>query len=225
MWIRRRKYWKNPVMLVIMVAAVLALPAVSNIILLVSPDVNYHLLMRYQWVLYAVGGVALAAGLDTGEGKGGWQEWAALLSAAVLVFCYCVTDNIAYSNLQKRYEKTYAYCIRLLDRIEQTEGYYPGIPIAMVGVVGDEQYPVTDITLPVTGGMIGMNGDSLLYRGDNYRLFIRHYLGAALNILPADAMAEMYYSEEYTAMDSFPGKDSIRIIDGIMYIKTENVTR
>ena len=70
-----------------------------------------------------------------------------------------------------------------------------------------------------------MNGDSLLYRGDNYRLFIRHYLGAALNILPADAMAEMYYSEEYTAMDSFPGKDSIRIIDGIMYIKTENVTR
>lgn len=225
LWIRRRKYWKNPVMLVIMVAAVLALPAVSNIILLVSPDVNYHLLMRYQWVLYAVGGVALAAGLDTGEGKGSWQEWAALLSAAVLVFCYCVTDNIAYSNLQKRYEKTYAYCIRLLDRIEQTEGYYPGIPIAMVGVVGDEQYPVTDITLPVTGGMIGMNGDSLLYRGDNYRLFIRHYLGAALNILPADAMAEMYYSEEYTAMDSFPGKDSIRIIDGIMYIKTENVTR
>ena len=70
-----------------------------------------------------------------------------------------------------------------------------------------------------------MNGDSLLYRGDNYRLFIRHYLGASLNILPADAMAEMYYSEEYTAMDSFPGKNSIRIIDGIMYIKTENVTR
>ena len=225
LWIRRRKYWKNPVLLVIMVAAVLVLPAVSNIILLISPDVNYHLLMRYQWVLYAIGAVALAAGRDDGNGKGSWPEWAAFVSAAVLVFCYCVTDNIAYSNLQKRYEKTYAYCVRLLDRIEQTEGYYPGIPIAMVGVVGDEQYPVTDITLPVTGGMIGMNGDSLLYRGDNYRLFIRHYLGASLNILPADAMAEMYYSEEYTAMDSFPGKNSIRIIDGIMYIKTENVTR
>lgn len=225
LWIRRRKYWKNPVMLVIMVAAVLALPAVSNIILLISPEVNYHLLMRYQWVLYAVGGVALAAGWDAGKGEGSWMEWTALLSAAVLVFCYCITDNIAYSNLQKRYEKTYAYCVRLLDRIEQTEGYYPGIPIAMVGVVGDEQYPVTDITLPVTGGMIGMNGDSLLYRGDNYRLFIRHYLGATLNILPADAMAEMYYSEEYIAMDSFPGKNSIRIIDGIMYIKTENAAR
>ena len=73
--------------------------------------------------------------------------------------CYGITDNIAYSNLQKKYEKTYAYCVRLLDRIEQTEGYYPGIPIAMVGVVGEEQFPSTDLTLPVTSGMIGMNGD------------------------------------------------------------------
>lgn len=225
LWSRSRKDWKNPVLLVIMVAAVLALPLATNIILLISPDVNYHLLMRYQWVLYAIGAVALAGNCDTGTKKGVWLEWGALLSASVLVFCYCITDNIAYSNLQKRYEKTYAYCIRLLDRIEQTEGYYPGIPIAMVGVVGDEQYPVTDITFPVTSGMIGMNGDSLLYRGDNYRIFIRNYLGATLNILPPEAMAEMYYSEEYTAMDSFPGENSIRIIDGIMYIKTENVTR
>ncbi len=225
LWSRSRKYWKNPVLLVIMVAAVLALPLATNIILLISPDVNYHLLMRCQWVLYAIGAVALAGNCGTGTKRGAWLEWGALLAASVLVFCYCITDNIAYSNLQKRYEKTYAYCIRLLDRIEQTEGYYPGIPIAMVGVVGDEQYPVTDITLPVTAGMIGMNGDSLLYRGDNYRIFIRNYLGATLNILPPEAMAEMYYSEEYTAMDSFPGENSIRIIDGIMYIKTENVTR
>lgn len=152
-------------------------------------------------------------------------EWAACLGAWTLIFCFCITDNIAYSNLQKRYEKTYAYCIRLLDRIEQTEGYYPGIPIAMVGVVGDEQYPATDLTLDVTSNMIGMSGDSLLYRGDNYREFIRNYLGATLNILPAEAMAQMYYSEEYTAMESFPGRDSIRIIDGILYVKTENVTR
>ena len=223
--IRRRKYWKNPFLFVIIGVAALALPFVTNIILLISPSVNYHLLMRYQWVLYAIGAVALVSGGSPGTKQGAWLEWAALLSAGVLVFCYSVTDNIAYSNLQKRYEKTYAYCVRLLDRIEQTEGYYPGIPIAMIGVVGDEQFPPTDITLPVTSNMIGMNGDILLYRGDNYRIFVQHYLGATLNILPAEAMTDMYGHEEYVAMDSFPGPDSIRIIDGIMYIKTENVSR
>ena len=181
--------------------------------------------MRYQWVLFLIGMVAFV-GRDRGKSKViMWAEWAALAAAFVLVFHYAVVDNIAYSNLQKRYEKTYAYCIRLLDRIEQTEGYYPGIPIAMIGWVSDVQYPDTDISLKVTSNMIGLNGDSLLYTGDNYREFIRHYLGASLNIQPAEAMAEVYYSEEYKAMDSFPGENSIRIIDGVMYIKTENLSQ
>ncbi len=220
-----RKWWKNPAVFVIIGIALLALPPVTNVILLISPDVNYHLLMRYQWVLYLIGAVALAEKCCSGGRTGALVQWAAFAAAFVLIFCYGLTDNIAYTNLQKRYEKTYAYCLRLLDRIEQTEGYYPGIPIAMVGVVGDEQFPPTDLTLSVTGGMIGMNGDVLLYTGKNYEAFIRNYLGATLNILPADAMSEMYYSEEYVAMDSFPGENSVRIIDGVMYIKTENVNR
>lgn len=224
--IRKRKGWKNPVFFVIIVLAVVMLPLLTNIVLLISPSVTYHLLMRYQWILYVTGAVALVSGCcDAPDRIYTWMEWITLSGAVVLIFCYCITDNIGYSNLQKRYEKTYAYCIRLLDRIEQTEGYYPGIPVAMVGVVGDEPFPVTDITLPVTSNMIGLNGDILLYTGKNYEIFIRNYLGATLNILPPEAMEEMYYSQEYIAMDSFPGENSIRIIDGIMYIKTENVTR
>lgn len=223
--VRSKKWWKNPLFFVIMVAVAASVPLVTNMILLISPDVTYHLLMRYQWVLYLIGLTAFVSKNAGYPKKGYLLEWAAFLAVLVLVFFYGVTNNIGYSNLQKRYEKTYAYCVRLVDRIEQTEGYYPGIPIAMIGVVGDEQYPGTDITLPVTGSMIGLNGDSLLYTGVNYQAFIKHYLGATLNILPPEAMEEMYYSEEYVAMDSFPGEDSIRVINGVMYIKTENVNR
>jgi hypothetical protein len=240
LYARERKWWKNPLPFGIIGVAVLILPAVTNMILLVSPNVTYHLLMRYQWVLYLIGAVALASNMDGSAVECGCPEnidksmdskwvnilqWCACGAAFVLVFCYAVTDNIAYSNLQKKYEKTYAYSVRLLDRIEQTEGYYQGIPIAMIGVVGEEQFPATDLTGKVTSNMIGMNGDYLLYTGANYQAFLEHYLGATLNILPAEAMAEAYYSEEYTAMDTFPRENSIRIIDGIMYIKTENTAR
>ena len=102
------------------------------------------------------------------------------------------------------------------------QGYSQGIPIAMIGVVGDRSYPATDITGDVTAGMIGLRGDSLLYTGVNYQAFIQNYLGATLNILPPEAMEEMYYSEAYREMESFPGADSIRVMDGVMYIKTEN---
>lgn len=223
--VQNRKWWKNPWFFVIIVVAITAVPLVTNVILLISPDVTYHLLMRYQWVLYLIGLIAFVSRNACLTKKAALLEWGAFLAVFALVFFYGVTDNIGYSNLQKKYEKTYAYCVRLLDRIEQTEGYYPGIPIAMIGMIGTEQYPATDLTLSVTGNMIGLSGDSLVYTGENYQEFIKNYLGATLNILPSEAMAEVYYSEEYISMDSFPGENSIRIIDGIMYIKTENVNR
>lgn len=220
----KKKWWKSIWLYMLLGLLAVGLPVSTNIILLISPDVTYHVLMRYQWVLYPILLIGFVARYGiAGNTKDAWKEWGILLTAAVLVWNFTVTDNIAYSNLQKKYEKTYAYCVRLLERIEQTEGYYQGIPIAMVGVVGDESYPVTDISGKVTYGLIGMNGDYLLYRGDNYELFMEHYLGATLNILPAESMAGMYYSEAYREMGSFPAADSIKIIDGVMYIKTENV--
>ncbi len=221
----QKKWWKYLGFYAIIVVSVLVLPLVTNIILLISPQVTYHLLMRYQWVVYLILGVAFVQRF-AGEDKSGISaQWGVCLAAAVLVFNYGVTDNIGYSNLEKRYEKTYAYCVRLLDRIEQTEGYYQGIPIAMVGVVGYNPYPVTDITMDVTAELTGLNGDTLLYTGENYEVFMKNYLGASLNMMTPEEMKDIYYSQEYIEMESFPAASSIKIVDGIMYVKTENVGR
>ena len=229
----QRKWWKNPFFFVIMAMTLLVIPPAANVILVISPEVTYHLLMRYQWVLFPMmmtAFVSRCAALVSGGSKqsasmGRLAQWIGCAAAFVLVFHYAVTDNIGYSNLQKRYEKTYAYCVRLLDRIEQTPGYYQGIPIAMVGVVGYNPFPVTDITLPVTSNMIGLNGDTLLYTGENYEVFIRNYLGASLNMMTPEEMQDIYFSEEYIEMESFPAPSSVQVVDGVMYVKTENVGR
>ena len=67
--------------------------------------------MRYQWVLYLI---LMLGFTDRYAGENGKADigirWAALLAAWILVFNYGVSDNIGYSNLEKKYEKTYAYC-------------------------------------------------------------------------------------------------------------------
>lgn len=225
-----KKWWKRIEFYAVLAALAVLLPPATNCILVVSPQLTYHLLMRYQWVLYLICAAAFADRYFSGKGENCGRadilfQWITALSLAVLLFCYGLTDNIAYSNLEKRYEKTYAYCLRLLDRIEQTPGYYQGIPVAMIGVVGEDSFPGTDLTGKVTGNMIGLSGDSLLYTGDNYEAFFKYYLGATLNILDADEMEEIYYSPEYMEMDSFPGPDSVKVVNGILYIKTENKDR
>ncbi|MBE5883483.1 MAG: hypothetical protein E7291_03520 [Lachnospiraceae bacterium] len=221
----QRKWWKKLGFFVIIGMLVVGLPIATNMILIISPEVNYHLLMRYQWVLYPVLAMAFVSRYGRLSRCSTWLEWALAAAVSVLVFNYAVMDHIGYSNLEKRYEKTYAYCVRLLDRIEQTEGYYQGIPIAIMGVVGYEEFPTTDITEEVTGNMIGLSGDTLLYTAENYQVFMKNYLGATLNFLDVEAVGEIYYTEEYMEMVSFPGADSVKVVDGILYVKTENATR
>ena len=48
-------------------------------------------------------------------------EWCVLAAAVVCILSHVISVNVAYSNLEKKYERTYAYCLRLADRIEQTE--------------------------------------------------------------------------------------------------------
>lgn len=228
----RNKWFRKIWFYVFAIIFVAIVPLASNVILLISPDVNYHILMRYQWAFFGILALAfinrfLSEQVSITENKYKLHfivSWLGIIAAMVIVFSYAISDNIAYSNLNKKYEKTYAYCLRLADRIEQTEGYYPGIPIYMIGVVGEDNFPVTDITDDVTGHMLGMNGDYLLYTGRNYELFYKYYMGITFNFLEPEE-ANFYYEDWYTDMPSFPLEGSVKVVDGILAVKTENSNR
>ncbi|MCR4647598.1 MAG: glucosyltransferase domain-containing protein [Lachnospiraceae bacterium] len=212
-------YW-----LLILVILVL-IPFGSNMMLMMSPGVEYHLLMRLQWVLFPIFAVVIIEKIimtfESVKEKMNIVKTVSVVMIAILCYNYLLMDNIAYFNLQQQYEKTYAYCVRLLDRIEQTDGYYTGIPICLVGQISKESYPTTELTYDVTSKIRGTDGDFILYRGNQYHEFMKNYLGATLNILEGDHVEDMYYSEEYSTMTSFPDKGSIKIVNGVMFIKLE----
>ena len=212
------------------------LPLGTNVILLFSSEAYYHLLMRMQWVLYLIMAVVLLSrAFETGDSKKQSDKQkknremtkkiilcAGAIGAGLFVWQFILADNIAYFNMQERYEKTYAYCIRLADRIEQTPGYYQGMPVMMIGVVDEAKYPVTDVTGHVTERISGTTGDILIYKGEQYREFMKHYLNVSLNVIEdSDKIIEIYNSDTYREMGSFPDADSIKIVDGILYVKTE----
>ncbi len=212
---------------VALITAVLV-PFSANVVLMITPDVKYHLIMRYQWVLFVIVCVVLC---DKCVGKLDKAKfitclsWLSGLASFAVIISYAVTVNIGYTNLQRMYEKTYGYTLRLLNRIEETPGYYQGVPVAIMGVIGDDEFPPTEVTEPATSEMIGLTGNWLIYSADNYDAFIRYYLGASLNLVPDDKETEIYYSDEYIAMESFPGETSVQMIDGIIYVKTEDAVR
>lgn len=215
---------KKPLFYIAFAASLILIPCLMNAILIISADVTYHVLMRYQWAfLISVLIAVIDHNVDDAGLFGTIAGWLCAVSLLVISFSYVVTDNIAYSNLQKKYEKTYSYCLRLADRIEQTEGYYSGIPIAMVGVVGNDSYPVTDVTDKITGALLGVSGDYLLYKSENYADFYKYYMGISFNMLSSDEVVNFYNEDFYAGMESFPGETSVLYHDGVIYVKTENI--
>ena len=215
------KKWYQSLLIVLFV---LLIPLGANIILLISAEAFYHLLMRLQWGLFPIFAlVCVEKGLSTEEGKvKGIAYLAGLAGALLFVWQFILSDNIAYFNMNERYEKTYAYCLRLADRIEQTEGYHVGMPVMMIGVLDEDKYPVTDITGAVTERIFGTTGDMLIYKAEQYQAFMSHYLNVSLNVITDEkTIVDIYHSDAYREMDSFPAKDSVKVVDGILYVKTE----
>ncbi len=220
----REKWFKSVWFYVILAVTAVIVPLFTNVMLIISKDITYHSLMRYQWVVFGIIAVAFIENFLQGcDGvRENYIEWAVTISAFVCIICNVLALNVGYFNLEKKYERTYAYCLRLADRIEQTEGYYEGIPIYMIGVVGEDNFPVVDITADVTDHMLNVGGNWLFYTPRNYELFYKHYMGITFNFLMPDE-ANYYDSEEYVAMPSFPGKGSTKVVDGVLYVKTENM--
>ena len=69
--------------------------------------------------------------------------------------------------------------------------------------------------------MIGMTGDYLIYTDNNYQAFMKHYLGVTINLVADEEMERIYTTQEYQALNSFPQEGSMKVVDGILYIKTE----
>ncbi|MCD8069344.1 MAG: glucosyltransferase domain-containing protein [Lachnospiraceae bacterium] len=216
---------RNVWSLLCLVAAAAILPVCFNVMLVISPDVTYHSLMRYQWVLMPVCAVAVIDRLGEEfpiKKVASALPWAGVISALVVVFSYILICNVAYFNLEKKFSKTYSYCLRLLDRIEQMEGYTYDMPIAMIGVVSDEAFPSTDLTVGVTDSLLGTSGDYLVYTAQNYKDFWEYYFGVTVQLVDSGDMTEIYESEEYRALDPFPAQNCMVIVDGVLYVKTEN---
>lgn len=201
-----------------------AIPLATNVILLISAEAYNHLVMRYHWLLFLLIPIVLYEHFPiekNNKSKGKYKKSTIFFLTALLIANYILVANIAYFNMNERYEKTYAYCIRLADRMEETEGYYPGMPVMMIGVVDEEMHPDTDITSEVTDSMIGVNGSIFLYTGEQYEAFFSHYLSIPLNVVSEEEIIRIYETEEYKELDPFPSKNSMKVVDGILYIKTE----
>lgn len=200
------------------------MPLGSNIIYIISKGM-IHVLMSYSFFLFFVFPISLLERL-VAEHHASSRAVSAILTIAfsALYLCNVTFANQLYLRRDLEMQSTLSLMSRVIDRIEQTEGYVPGeTPVAFIGTLFDS---------PLFMNRPGLEQSSILLMGlDNvyaitsesyYPWYIQQILGYPMQILNESERSQMVFHKDVITMPAFPADGCCQIIDGILVVRLGN---
>ena len=205
--------------IILAIIFILALPICLNIIDILVMENSMYALTTVQMVLIIPFSLAIFENL---KNKMPIVKWLAIVSCIGIIGTYYIADNTSYAALKLTYNQAYSTTMRIMDRIENTDGYNEEYPILFGGIIGNYNYPRTSSLYTYTVGSIVTNPtfhDS--YNGciGTWVKFIKIFYGIDVVPCPNDIYYKIVTGEEYKQMKRFPDKTSVKIINGIIVVK------
>lgn len=209
-----------------MAVLVLLLPFGMNWICLFCSGA-VHDLMMYAYIVPLL--AALAANerawnlalADEGKQIGKKTRAAACvlpLAVLTLLFDRGIYANQIYLKKDLEYDTTLSVMTRVVDRIEQVEGYIPGeTPVEFLGDIQRSQLAMTRPAFAHLGGLTGTEENYAITYGDTFWMYLEDVMG-----YPIKRFRETKNEEQERVTDDmpcFPDKDSVQMVDGVVFVK------
>lgn len=209
-----------------MAVLVLLLPFGMNWICLFCGGV-VHDLMRYAYIVPLL--AALAANerawnlalADEGKQIGKKTRAAACvlpLAVLTLLFDRGIYANQIYLKKDLEYDATLSVMTRVVDRIEQVEGYIPGeTPVEFLGDILRSQLAMTRPAFAHLGSLTGTEENYAITYADTFWMYLEDVMG-----YPIKRFRETKNEEQERVTDDmpyFPDKDSVQMVDGVVFVK------
>ena len=203
----------KPLQLVLTFVCVILTPFVICIWRFLSPDVVYHTLMLQSICIFFLFTVFLC---DRFFGKKVRSVF--MLFFAVLIFRFALQANASYYKMDQCMEHSRATAIEMLTRIHQTDGSERATRIAFLG--GGDQSLVSAGDPEVFELLVNAHQIHTTLIFDNFYApqYLRRVQGVSWQSVTEEELAnyeDLYASE----MDTWPGRDAIRIVDETILIR------
>ena len=149
-----------------------------------------------------------------------------VLALAIIINNYAINSRY-YLFVDVVYEQTFAFENRLYSRIEETEGFEYGMPIAIVADNRTEilktnynnytSFPELRGERGIFKKYIGLSQDFLRNTKKTVNLFI-NMLGADVTYASEEQIDAIMKTYEFEQLTVYPAQGSIKVIDGIMTV-------
>lgn len=213
----KKKIYQKPLRLVLVFCCAGVFPFALNAIFLLTQDSKVYSLNAMQMML--VFPLLFVLLEHDGITDVLLVPWCGVLISAVIVFTYFSADIFSYEYMGLAYGQMESLTNRVVDRMENTEGYYPGMPCTIVGIPSKEDYPLDGVFQKYSiGDILDTTLFHTSYGGSLacWKKFAVLYLGENLQM---SEYTGVIGTDEFKEMGIYPAQDSVQIIDGIMTVK------
>lgn len=196
------------------------LPLAVNFIGILSNNVSFYFVTAYPLVILFIGSYCIV--LDQKERKlfSKFLRIALNLIALFLIYIFFVTDNTQYEKARYNEMQINAKAIELATIIHQTEGVTNETPIVFVGEAPFDFLKSVGVTKNYEDMYIeGVGSPSqLIYNGHILGYYLTHVLSYDFNYRTYDEYKGKYMGV-IEDMPIYPEKESVKMIDGNLFIK------
>ena len=143
-------------------------------------------------------------------------------AASLLTVCLCwyqaVADNTSYMNMHLSYEKEYSLAIRIVDRIESSPLYEPGMKVAVLQSSHDIYGSTADVSsLDIYVPGISSRGNVIMGTPTGVKLFIEQFIQTDINIVDDSGLSTD--DPRFLELGVWPSNDCIGLIDDYLVIR------
>ena len=129
-----------------------------------------------------------------------------------------IYSNQCYLKKNLEFDATLTTMNRIVDRIEQTEGYEVGkTKVAIIGRLDDSIISLRRKELDYDSAGLWENFSITYY--ETYKQYFENYLGYPINIIDMKQMKKIAEKEEVKEMELFPSYESIKFVDDVLVVK------
>lgn len=147
---------------------------------------------------------------------------AIIIPAAFIVINNYVLSNVYYLKISAYYEQTSLFYNRLLTRIEVTDGFEEDMPIAVFSSSSPNFYGISSNDFKIIRRDPGLFGRYIAINRTNptRRMtgFMKNMFGVHLEAASDEDIEKLRTSPEFSQLKTYPAKDSIKVIDGMLVI-------
>ncbi|QCR31461.1 glucosyltransferase domain-containing protein [Lysinibacillus sp. SGAir0095] len=221
----KKKLYLNIGKLVTLILCVITLPFTLYIAYFASPNVFYHMLMVFSLSSTYIFLVLIYDAIDSNQTTIFKEvfSWGTTILIAFTIFNFALIANIAYMNMELRYEKSISFANRLVDRIEQLDEYENIEKMAVFGNV-ELHSTLSSVSIPNRiPTMTGTVGETVFYKPYSYNELIESFLGYSLVAATDEDLKAIQQTNTYKEMGVWPAQDSVQVINNTVIVKFENI--